>query len=179
MKKTKNIVFGLFLLGNLFITTNIYSQVYGGEGSKWYGGGSLGINIGSITAISIMPEAAYAVTDYFHIGAGIGYSYYQDNRVVPVRKLNEWGGKLYGRLFFMDFFVHAEYAPVYQNDSYYSSLSGNDWVYWDYLYGGVGYRSWIGGNSFMSVVLLFDLKNLDNINFGYNPFIRFGFGVGF
>jgi len=175
----KKVIFSIILFVSILFNSKLDAQIYQGDGSRWYGGGSLGINIGRITAISIMPEAAYAVTDYFHIGAGIGYSYYKDNNAVPVRTLNEWGGKLYARLYFMDFFAHLEYAPVYQNDSYFTSLSGSDWVYWDYFYGGVGYRSWVGTNSYMTVALLFDLKNLDNLNFGYNPFIRFGFGVGF
>ncbi len=178
MKKIKSIVIGLLFLSTLFTSTTLFSQEYSGNEGRWYGGGTIGLSFsGPILSFSLMPEVAYAVTDDFYVGAGVGYSYYEnrDNK----RTINEWGGKLYLRYYvYNDFFAQVEYAPVYQNDSYYTGLSGSEWIYWDYFYGGVGYRSWIGGSSFMSVAILFDLRNLEEINFGYNPFIRFGIGIG-
>lgn len=180
MKKTRIILLVVFILAFFNVQNELLAQTYGGTEGRWYGGGSVGFSFGTITSISIMPEAAYAITEDLFIGAGVGYNYYQNNNSVPVRRITEWGGKLYLRYYvFNDFFGQVEYAPVYQNDSYYVGLSGSEWIYWDYFYGGVGYRSWVGGKSFMSIAILFDLKNLDQIDFGYNPFIRFGIGIGF
>lgn len=180
MKNTQIIIICLAILTLFGVQNSLLAQRYEGSQGKWYGGGTLGFSFGQVTSISIMPEAAYAITEDLFIGAGIGFNYYQNNNSAPVRKITEWGGKLYLRYYVFDnIFGQVEYAPVYQNDSYYVGLSGSEWVYWDYFYGGVGYRSWVGGNSFMSIAILFDLKNLDQIDFGYNPFIRFGIGIGF
>jgi hypothetical protein len=56
---------------------------------------------------------------------------------------------------------------------------GSEWTFDDYFYGGGGYRSWVGSNSYMSFELLFNLSELDQLEFGINPFIRIGFGIGF
>jgi len=165
----------------LFLLTSfrLNAQVYEGRDNRWYGGGSFGLSFGSIISVSIMPEVAYSVTEDFFIGAGIRYSYFQDNRVVPSYKSTIWGGKLFARYYlFEDFFVHLEAERLYFKEPYYNNPIGNDWIFRDYFYGGGGYRQWMGSNSYMTMELLFDLTNND-YSFGSNPFFRIGFGVGF
>ena len=155
------------------------AQTYNGMGSRWYGGGTFGLSFGSVTSISIMPEVAYAVTDDLLIGGGLRYSYYRDTYYTPAYESTIWGGKLFARYYlFSNFFAHIEAERLYFEDPYYSSPTGDQWIYRDYFYGGFGYRQWMGSNSYMSFALLFDLTSSD-YTFGSNPFFRIGFGVGF
>jgi len=164
---------------SLLVTTKSLAQQYGGNESRWYVGGSLGFSFGSVTSISIMPELAYALTEDFFVGGGLRYSYFQDNNVVPVYKFTIWGGKIFLRYYILDnIFAHIEAERLYFQDPFYSSPTGDDWIFRDYFYGGGGYRKWMGSNSYMTLELLFDLTNND-YSFGSNPFFRIGFGVGF
>lgn len=178
VRMKKYIVYSIFLFA-LLIGGNLSAQVYQGNASKFYGGGTLGLTFGSVTSITIMPELAYAVTEDFFVGGGVRYSYYQDNTVVPVYKSTIWGGKLFLRYYILEnIFAHVEAERLYFQDPYQTSPTGSDWIYRDYFYGGGGYRQWVGSNSYMTMEILFDLTNND-YSFGTNPIFRIGFGVGF
>jgi hypothetical protein len=178
MRKYLIIVVAIFAFG-LLSTGKAYGQ-YTNYGSRWYGGGSFGLSFGTTTSVTVSPEVAYAVTDDFFVGGGIRFSYYKDNRFTPVYESTVWGGKLFLRYYlFSDFFAHVEYQRLYFKDPYYVSPIGSEWTFNDYFYGGGGYRSWVGSNSYLSFELLFNLSELDQLEFGINPFIRIGFGVGF
>jgi len=167
------------LMMSLFISFSVKAQVYEGGGSRFYGGGTLGLSFGSFTSITIMPELAYAVTEDFFVGAGIRYSYFQDNTVVPVYKSTVWGGKVFLRYYIIEnIFAHIEAERLYFKDPFQVSPTGVEWIYRDYFYGGGGYRQWMGANSYMTLEILFDLTNND-YSFGSNPIFRMGFGVGF
>ncbi len=178
MKQFKKSSIIIILFGILAIPK--LNAQYAYSASRWYGGGTFGLTFGTITSVTIMPEAAYAVTDDFFAGGGVRFSYYSDKTYVPAYESTIWGGKLFLRYYlFSDFFAHIEYQRLYFKDPFYTSPVGKEWTYDDYFYGGGGYRSWIGSNSFMTFELLFNLTRLDEISFGTNPFIRIGFGVGF
>ncbi len=167
----------LFVFALMF-TVGTRAQVFNGYGSNWYLGGTFGLSFGTVTSISIMPEVAYAVTEDFFVGAGVRYSYFQDNSIVPVYKSTVWGGKLFLRYYFLEnIFAHVEAERLYFQDPYYTSPIGSDWIYRDYFYGGGGYRQWMGQNSYMTMEILFDLTNND-YSFGTNPIFRIGFGIG-
>ena len=178
MKTVKNtIIFSLFTI-MLFLSSTAKSQVYQGNDQKWFVGGSLGLSVGSVISISIMPEVAYAITEDLFVGGGVRYSYYKDNRYTPAYQSTIWGGKLFVRYYvFQDIFLHVEAERLYFLDPNYINPTGEQWIYRDYYYGGGGYRQWIGGNSYMTIELLFDLTNND-YSFGSNPMIRMGFGIG-
>jgi len=170
---------GVFLLFILLLGgVKAKAQVYYDNDSKWYLGGSLGLRIGSVTLISIMPELAYAVTEDLFVGTGLRYSYYKDNRYTPAYQSTIWGGKLFVRYYvFDDIFLHVEAERLYFEDPNYSILTGEKWIFRDYFYGGGGYRQWVGNSAYMTMELLFDLTN-NEYSFGTNPLFRIGFGVG-
>ena len=144
-----------------------------------YWGGDFGMSFGSYTYIRIAPVLYYEAFDDMFIGAGLDYTYYKDVRN-PIYTVEGsiWSPRIFSRYFvFEDIFVHAEYQRIYYKDKY-SRINPNGWVYEDGIYAGGGYRQWMGNNSYMFIMLLFDLRNSD-INFGINPRIQFGFAAGF
>ena len=178
MKMNKNIIVFTFFVLLLLLSSSVKSQVYQGNERKWYFGGSLGLSVGSVVSISIMPEVAYAITEDLFVGGGVRYSYYKDNRFTPVYQSTIWGGKLFVRYYiFEDIFLHLEAERLYFQDPNYTNPTGEEWIYRDYYYGGGGYRQWVGANSYMTIELLFDLTNND-YSFGSNPMLRMGFGIG-
>jgi hypothetical protein len=172
----RKIVLGFILL--FFVVKSSYSQVYQGDEKRWYVGGTLGLSVGSVISISIMPEVAYAITEKLFVGGGLRYSYYKDNRYSPAYQSTIWGGKLFTRYYILDdVFLHLEAERLYFEDPYYNNMTSDKWIYRDYFYGGGGYRQWVGPNSYMTIELLFDLTNND-YSFGSNPIFRMGFGIG-
>ena len=148
-------------------------------------GGYIGAQFGTITLIDISPVVSYRVTNKFHAGVGFTYQYYSDSRFTPDYRTSAYGTSLFGRYFiWRDLFAHVEYAPLYVNyyDYFYDNSGnysyrqkGSTWVH-DFFIGG-GYRQYLGGKAFMSLMILF------NVNETYyspyrNPVIRIGFGVG-
>ncbi len=147
-------------------------------------GGYLGAQFGTITMIDVSPMASVRVTEKFHPGIGLTYQYYKDKRYVPAYSSSAYGASIFARYFiWRDLFAHVEYAPLYVNyyDYFdngaggYNLVKNSTWVH-DLMIGG-GYRQWVGGRSFVSISVLW------NVNETYyspyrNPIIRIGFGVG-
>jgi hypothetical protein len=144
-------------------------------------GGYLGAQFGNVTYIEISPLASYRVTDKFHAGLGLTYSYYKDNTYIPAYSSSAYGGSIFARYFiWRDLFVHAEYAPLYiTNFIYYPPALPDEgkapWAH-DVLIGG-GYRQWIGDRASINLMVLWNVN--ESIYSPYsNPIIRIGFGVG-
>ncbi len=162
------------------ISTTVSGQVFSQKnsdsfGSKYFVGGNFGLSFGTITNIYLAPEFAYAVTENFHAGIGISYQFTRDLRYNPFIDYSVYGGKLFGRYFFLEnFFLQAEYERLIYDANYSNS---NNKMQFDGIYGGVGYRQWMGDTSFYYIALLFDLND-DQFIFGINPFFRAGFAIG-
>ena len=144
-------------------------------------GGYLGAQFGNVTYIEISPLASYRVTDKFHAGLGLTYSYYKDNTYIPAYSSSAYGGSIFARYFiWRDLFVHAEYAPLYiTNFIYYPPTLPDEgkapWAH-DVLIGG-GYRQWIGDRASINLMVLWNVN--ESIYSPYsNPIIRIGFGIG-
>ncbi len=178
MKIYKNILVFIIVLFSL----SVYSQnntSYASFTDRLSWGGNLGASFGSYTYIQLAPVLYYSVTDDFVIGAGLDFTYYKDNRNPSFSTEGSvWSPRLFARYFIMeDIFVHAEYQQYYYIDHY--SPIHNDWVWSEpSYYAGGGYRQWIGQNSYMFFMLLFDLQSSE-MNFGTNPRIQMGFAAGF
>ena len=59
----------------LFISSSSFAQK--NTDSKFYWGGNLGLMFGTYTIIDISPEVGYKVTERFHVGTGLTYTYYK------------------------------------------------------------------------------------------------------
>ena len=146
-------------------------------GSRFYLGGNLGLSFGNITSIYVAPVGIYAITEKLHAGLGITYQYVSNRNYVPKVDASIYGGSIFARYFVTDaLFAHAEYEKLYYRDSY-SSQGNYPISTTDGFYVGGGYRSWVGQNAFVTVLVLFDLTK-DYYEFGTNPFLRFGMGFG-
>jgi hypothetical protein len=169
-------------------------------------GGNIGFQFGTVTGITIAPEARIRVVDQLHLGIRFIYEYYYTKNYfydtgtqqdLPY-KSNVFGGAVYFRYYLSSFFnnflgnifAHAEYEYLSFIQPYALSPTGN--IYDPYgnryirgnstvevnsmLVGG-GYRQPLGNRVAMDLLLLFNLN--DSYNSPYtNPIFRIGVGVG-
>lgn len=142
-------------------------------------GGNFGASFGDVTFIDISPTVGYHVTDNFILGVGATYSYLKDKRYAFIYETNIFGGRVFAQhIIFESFVVHTEYELL--NMDLFRDLSSNEIVRDNVhsLFIGGGYRGSLGGNSFISLLILYNLNQ--SIYSPYsNPQIRAGFGVGF
>ncbi len=177
MSKIYRIIIIAFVL---ILSVNTYSQAkFQDVISNMSWGGNLGMSFGSSTYIQIAPVLYYNVNEDFVLGGGLDYTYYSTQYASGYKEAGSiWSPRLFARYFIVDdFFVHAEYQQYYSPEFDYF---GNKVWTWSqpYYYAGGGYRQWMGQNSYMFVMLLFDLRN-DELNFGINPRVQMGFAAGF
>ncbi len=142
-------------------------------------GGGFGLSFGSYTYIQVSPVISYAVSSNFYLGLGLDYTYYKDSRYSYsyVYEGSIWAPKIFARYFIGDFFAQAEIQKYYYKNVY-NSLNPSEMISETHYYAGGGYRSWVGANSFMYVMVLFDLQRSD-FAFGNNPQVQIGFSHGF
>jgi len=161
------------------IAQNQAKPSFGSFMDKLQWGGNLGMSFSAYTYIQIAPVVYYEVVDNLVLGVGLDFTYYNDKRNPNYHTEGSiWSPRIFARYFILDnIFVHAEYQQYYYKDKY--SQVPNDWIWSEpSYYAGAGYRQWIGQNSYMFAMLLFDLQGSD-INFGINPRVQMGFAAGF
>lgn len=141
-------------------------------------GGNLGASFGDVTFIDISPNVGYHLTDDFILGVGATYSYLKDKRFAYVYETNIYGGRVFAQhILFENFVAHAEYELL--NLDIFRNLSTNETVRDNIhsLFVGGGYRGSLGGNSFVNLLILYNL-NQSEFSPYQNPQIRAGFGIG-
>lgn len=173
----------IIIIFSLILSTNLTKAQVSSTGgissgqSKYYIGGGIGLSFGSATYIYMAPELTYAITENLHAGFGVSYEYQSIRNYIPTRNISIYGGKVFARYYVLDdFFAHVEYERLYYRDNFINP-EPQPLIGMDGMYAGVGYRQWTGGNSFFSIALLFNVMD-DQIIFGINPFLRFGFSIG-
>lgn len=177
---------GIMLIFSLFILTALYSQDTestannSSKGFDWdrvVVGGSLGAQFGNITIVELSPSIGYMLTQNFLAGIGGTYLYFEDNDFNY--STNIYGGRIFTNYFILEnFLAHVEYEalnlevsiPTPEHDP------GDRATIGSFLVGG-GVRSSLGGNSFASIMLLYNLN--ESLHSPYsNPILRIGFGIG-
>lgn len=68
-------------------------------------GGSLGMQFGNYTSVSISPQVGYSFSKYFSAGAGLGYSYFKDD-------WRNYGNKYTVKQHFASFNLYGNIFPV-------------------------------------------------------------------
>ncbi len=144
-------------------------------------GGNFGASFGDITFIEISPNVGYHVTDDFILGVGGTYSYLRDKRRGFNYKTNIFGGRIYAQhIVFENFVAHAEYELL--NLETIDDQATNSFELQrrniSSLFVGGGYRSSLGGYSYINLLILYNLNDSRFSPYS-NPQIRAGFGVGF
>lgn len=141
-------------------------------------GGNFGAAFGDVTFIEISPTVGYHVTDDFILGTGFTYSYLKDKRYSPIYQTNIFGGRLFAQYIILENFVaHAEYELL-NMDIFINNFSNGivrDNIH--SLFIGGGYRGSMGGNSFVSLLILYNINESEFSPY-QNPQIRAGFGIG-
>lgn len=137
-------------------------------------GGNFGAAFGDVTFIDISPTVGYHVTDDFILGTGFTYSYLKDKRYNPIYQTNIFGGRLFAQYIILENFVaHAEYEllnmDIFINEIVRDNIHS--------LFIGGGYRGSMGGNSFVSLLILYNINESEFSPY-QNPQIRAGFGIG-
>ncbi len=145
--------------------------------SKMSWGGNMGMSFGNSTYILLAPVLYYNVNEEFVLGGGLEFTYYKTT-FSYTEEGSIWSPRLFARYFILDdFFAHVEYQQYYSPIYDFSNNKVWSWSQ-PYYFAGGGYRQWMGQNSYMFIMLLFDLRS-EQINFGVNPKIQMGFSVGF
>ena len=138
-------------------------------------GGGFGLQIGTITLINVTPFIAYKITEKFITGLGFIYEYYSDKRFNY--KTNIYGGSVFARYYvYKDIFAHGEYEILSYKPSY-SIYQNEDRISVENYLLGLGYRQWIGANSSVNFLILWNF-NESVYSLYENPVIRISFGIG-
>jgi hypothetical protein len=138
-------------------------------------GGNLGGNFGRITLVEIAPNIGYLFTDNYLAGFSLKYIYFEDKTYAPqyIYKTNIFGAGVFNQYFILeDFLLHAEYEFLNME----SQLIDERLNIHSFFVGG-GYKSSLGGNSYVSLILLYNLNETSDSPYT-NPILRVGFGIG-
>jgi len=179
----------------LLISTSSFAQK--NTDSRFYWGGNLGLMFGTYTIIDISPEVGYKVTERFHVGTGLTYTYYKYkidgtyNGSSPTNAY-EFSTSIYGARVFTRFYVlpnlfaHVEdeiinldlpdHPELYPQKPALKRL----WLNSVLVGGGYGYAFNVDGPA-LSIALLFRLNHdrYDDFYPYQNPIVRVGLGFGF
>lgn len=97
---------------------------YTGKARKgtWEFGGSLGLSFGDYTNINISPQIGYRFNQYFSLGGGVSYNYYDDKDYDY--SLNYLGFNMYMRIYPVRYFmifgqpeIHRRWGSIHGEDN--------------------------------------------------------------
>lgn len=169
----------------MFIAAAYSQNSEGGfDRSRMFTGGNFGLQLGTYTVIDVSPVLGYHFTDRLAAGVGGIYQYYSyKDRYYPALNFNTdiYGGKVFGRFYFVDFlFAHAEYEFLNLETQYFDPHNLRHQTPRFYVHSvlvGGGYVQRIGKASGIHLMLLYNLN--ETVDTPYrNPVIRMGFDIG-
>ncbi|PKP36498.1 MAG: hypothetical protein CVT98_07735 [Bacteroidetes bacterium HGW-Bacteroidetes-15] len=159
---------------------------------KIFWGGAIGLTVGDITQIDIIPVAGIWFIPQWSVGIGGRYSYYSHKGYFiggpsePYRS-HIWGGSVFTQILpIVDFsevlpiplrggiMLHGEYERLYIDrkmvDPFASNLTGKTWV--ELFLVGVGYRQRLGEKAALNIMLLWEVSNNNFSPYPQNPMLR-------
>lgn len=146
----------------------------------WFGGG-VSLMFGTVTNLGVAPLVGYKVDPKGRLSTGLGmnYYYFSDNRYQPAYESSSYGWSVFSRYRVIpQVYLHAEYnAQNYELYSPFTDATTREWV--PFLLVGGGYAQQLGGRSFLTFQVLWDLIQDSRSPYGSQPFITAGVGVGF
>lgn len=142
---------------------------------KFFFGGNLGLQVGSVTYVNVAPIAGYKVTDRYRVGVGINYIYTnyfgQANHLI--------GGRLFQQFFvWKGIFLHAEYEFMNYPTGYIFPNGKREHNIGNCFNVGAGYQQNFGRRAFTNVMVLYNVIH-DRNNTIYNNPWSLRFTVGF
>lgn len=177
----------------LFSSTISFAQK--NTDSRFYWGGNLGLMFGTYTVIDVSPLVGYKVTERFHVGSGLTYTYYKYKEDGTYNGGNTtsgftysthiYGGRLFTRYYFVsNLFAHVEDELInleLPDPNLYPKevLLTRQWLNSILVGGGYGYAFNVDGPS-LSIMVLWRVNTDHGDFYPYqNPIIRVGMGFGF
>lgn len=176
----------------LLITNRLMATEAEEPDSRFFTGGFLGLQFGTVTLLDVSPLLGYRLTENWHIGVGATYKFQSIRNVHYDIYLGRWrnarshifGGQAFTRFFVTrQFFAHSEYEflrirnevfvddPVnqrYNRDHSFSDVHS--------FFVGGGYRQLLSDRFATDIMLLWNLN--DTFESPYNnPVFRIGFVI--
>lgn len=146
----------------------------------WFGGG-VNLSFGTVSNIGASPLVGYKIDQKgkWSAGLGVNYNYFSDSRFTPTFESSTYGGSLFTRYRVIPaVFLHTEYnLQSYEIFRPFSDELAREWV--PFLLVGGGYAQSMGGRSFLTIQVLWDVIQDVRSPYGSQPFITGGVGVGF
>ena len=167
----RNLIFIVTLLiFKLSFSQNEDSYVFGDNGGKtssssewkvtdpfdWQRvtvGGGLGLTFGTVTLIEIAPTFGYYLTQSLLAGIGGNYTYFSDDRFNFNTSI--YGGNVFAEYFIQGTPITLHVEPEFIN--FESTVQQTRINVFNFLVGG-GIRQKIGGNSYVSILFLYNLN---------------------
>ncbi|MBL8002943.1 MAG: hypothetical protein JNL05_13395 [Flavobacteriales bacterium] len=146
----------------------------------WFGGG-VSLMFGTVTNLGVAPMMGYKIDQKgkWSAGLGVNYYYFSDSRYQPAYESSNYGGSLFTRYRVIpQAYLHAEYnLQNYELYSPFNDVERREWV--PFLLLGGGYAQHLGGHSYMTFQVLWDVIQDVRSPYGSQPFFTAGVGVGF
>ena len=162
---------------------------------KLFWGGSLGLSIGDITQVDVIPVGGIWIFPQWSVGVSGRYSYYRQRRyfwgeTARAYQSHIWGGSAFTQILPVPDFskilpvdvqggimLHAEFERLRIDrqmiDPFGENTLGKTWV--DLYLAGVGYRQKVGDKAAFNVLLLWELSGSEFSPYPQNPMIRVNF----
>ena len=187
-------VYSILLILFVCFSTAYSQETYKNKPDKrFFIGGNLGLQLGSITYIDVSPLVGYKFTENFAGGIGLSYQYFKNNNHsfnYAINETNIYGGRIFARYYFNtdnfleNIFLHTEFEVLnldaITNYSSYFTINVNpeiNRVNVPAFFVGAGLRQPISGNSYITIIVLWDLIE-DEYSPYVNPVIRVGADFG-
>lgn len=173
----------IFVILMSFITANASDDSEDKKPPKFYAGGNLGLQFGTITLVDVSPWISYRIIPQISFGIGGTYKYYRYNLLDTKIKRSYYGGRGFMRFYpqsksvgvLNQFFLHAEYEVLKMSLDAGNSDVPNQLV--ESIFAGVGYQVPLGEYAYGDIYLLYDF-NQDAYSPYKNPLLRVGVAIG-
>lgn len=143
---------------------------------RWFMGGNLGIQFGTMTILDVSPYTGYKMTNSLSLGAGFTYQYIHEGRGEWAYTSNVIGGRIFSSYKIIpELFAYAEYevlnfeVPVDDYNMARKNVSS--------VLVGAGYRQIVGPNLYSDIMILWNLTDSPDSPYT-NPIYRVGLVIG-
>lgn len=178
---------GFVILALMLFVDSMYASIPDEDkqqdAPKFYIGGNLGLQFGTVTLIDVSPSISYRFIPQIAIGLGGTYKYYRYNLLDTRIKRSYYGGRVFSRFYpqseslglLNQLFLHAEYEMLEMSLDANNNDTPNQQV--ESLFGGIGYQIPLGRYAYGDIYLLYDFKQSAYSPYK-NPLLRVGVTVG-
>lgn len=157
---------------------------------KLFVGGNLGLTFGDMTYVNVSPSIGYRFSELLAAGVQINTQYEsvkyydQTNALYQKNRYGMLGGGIFGRIYpIPQLFIHVqpEMNFIFGKTYLYNGGSVSTQKYRENvpsLLAGVGYSQNTGGNSAVTIMVLYDVLQNPNSPYGNKPIFRIGVDIG-